>query len=80
MIADFKTPLSLETLIYGSDLMHRKVFNIDPDGLPSADKAEQRSIYCQPCKRAEEFTKATAYCLKCETKFCANHIKVSQVL
>ena len=57
----------------------RKVFNIDPEDLPSASKAEERSIFCQPYKRAEEFRKADVYCKKCETKFCSDHQKVCNV-
>ena len=53
---------------------------MDPEDLPSADKAEQKSIFCQPCKRAEEFTKAQVYCKTCATKFCSSHQKVCDVI
>lgn len=58
----------------------RKVFNIAPDDLTAADKAEETSIFCQPCKRTEEFRRAVVYCRKCETKFCSEHQKVCSYL
>ena len=55
---------------------YRKVFNMKPQDLPSADRVEEKSIFCQPCKRNEEFRKAAVYCVKCEAKFCVSHQKV----
>ena len=59
---------------------YRKVFNMKPQDLPSADRVEEKSIFCQPCKRNEEFRKAAVYCVKIETKFCVSHQKVDLLL
>ena len=59
---------------------YRKVYDMKPQDLPFADRVEEMSIFCQPCKRNEEFRKAAVYCVKCETKFCVSHQKLDRLL
>ena len=65
------------TCCYVPVMSFSKVHNIPPEDLAPASKAEEKSVFCQPCKKKEEFQRSVVYCVQCETKFCTTHQHVS---